>query len=550
MNKKITWLSSIALGVALLTSCDNDYLQTYPQDQISGDEISTKIEYCKYAVNGILKTMSTQMYDVQGENGEGTTKNWHNNYKSGYSQKCGLTGWANSINGNYHVNPTNGYNAYRWTFYYKMILNANNALDMIGNYEPGNNVDNAAKKEFYLAQVYTLRAYAYMQLTQLYCKRWDDSRNGQSRGVVLRLNTSNEALPCSTLGETFAQIYKDLDTAIGKFQACGLERSENWEVNEDVAHAVYSRAAIYRQDWAKSASEAKLARANYPLMGQDEYFNGFSTVNDEWIWSLYSSADEPLHYYGYFAFAASNSSASICRQYPFAIDKMLYNSIPDSDVRKTLYLAPTEAEWKDFSKVNNKDTTFRINRTTGRAQSGKLYNRAWKDYGDWLYYDGNNISYIYMYMQFKVRCQESPSIGQLNLARAAEMYYNEAESEYKLGHEQAARDLLTEAVKPYDPNYTCTLSGDELYSEIKKYRVFDLFLEGYSYFDEKRWNQPRVRVSIQDGGSWHATFAVDTPPSAHNGWTWCIPAKETDYNEFINNNIEPDNWSKDDSSTW
>ena len=264
MNKKITWLSSIALGVALLTSCDNDYLQTYPQDQISGDEISTKIEYCKYAVNGILKTMSTQMYDVQGENGEGTTKNWHNNYKSGYSQKCGLTGWANSINGNYHVNPTNGYNAYRWTFYYKMILNANNALDMIGNYEPGNNVDNAAKKEFYLAQVYTLRAYAYMQLTQLYCKRWDDSRNGQSRGVVLRLNTSNEALPCSTLGETFAQIYKDLDTAIGKFQACGLERSENWEVNEEVAHAVYSRAAIYRQDWAKSASEAKLARANYP----------------------------------------------------------------------------------------------------------------------------------------------------------------------------------------------------------------------------------------------------------------------------------------------
>lgn len=541
MNKKITWLSSIALGAAaMLTSCGDDYLQTYPQVAVSGDEISNKIDYCKYAVNGVYKTMSSQMFSVQGENGEGTTKTWHNNFCCGFSQRCGNTGWANTINGAYHVNPNSSYGTYRWSYYYKLILNANNAIELIESFNPGNNVDHAARKDFYLGQVYTLRAYAYMQLTQLFCKRWDDSRNGESRGVVLRLTPTNEQLPCSTLRETFDQIYKDLDTAIEKFKDAGIDRSENWEINEDVAHAIYSRAAIYRQDWEKSASEAKLARANYPLMGPDEYFNGFSTVNNEWIWSLYSASDETLYYYGYFAYNSSNGSGGQCRQYPFAIDKFLYNSIPDTDVRKSLFIAPTDAEFKESG----------INKTTGRSTKGTFYNRAWEEYGDYLYYDGTNISYIYIYMQVKVRNTENPGIGQLNLARAAEMYYNEAESQYKLGNESEARALLEEVVKPYDPSYTCTLSGDELFAEIKKYRVFDLFLEGYTYFDEKRWNQPRVRVSIKDGGNWHATFAVDTPPSAHNGWSWCIPQKETDYNEFINNNIEPDNWSKSDDKTW
>ena len=541
MNNKTKWLSLTALGAALLlTACGNDYLQTYPQDSASGNEISNKIEYCKYAVNGVYKTMSAQMFSTQGENGEGTTKTWHNNFCCGFSQRCGNTGWANTINGAYHVNPNNAYGTYRWSYYYKLILNANNAIDLIDKFEPGNNVDYAARKEFYLGQVYTLRAYAYMQLTQLFCKRWDDSRNGESRGVILRLDTSSDPMPCSTLGETFEQIYKDLDTAIEKFKSAGIDRSENWEINEDVAHAIYSRAAIYRQDWAKSASEAKLARANYPLMGQEEYFNGFSTVNGEWIWSLYSSPDETLYYYGYFAYNSSNGSGGQCRQYPFAIDKFLYNSIPDTDVRKGLFIAPTDAEYKESG----------INKTTGRATKGTFYNRAWADYGDYLYYDGTNISYIYIYMQVKVRNTENPGIGQLNLARAAEMYYNEAESQYKLGNESEARALLEEVVKPYDPKYTCNLSGDELFAEIKKYRVFDLFLEGYTYFDEKRWNQPRVRVAIQNGGNWHKSFAVETPPSAHNGWSWCIPQKETDYNNYINNNIEPENWSKSDEKTW
>lgn len=545
MNKKLYWLGSLAVGAAMLTSCGDDYLQTYPEADISSEETANDIKYCKALANGVLKTMSVQMFSRQGENGEGTTKTWHNNYCCGFIQRCGLTGWSGTILGKGHVQTNNAYSADRWAYYYKMILNANNAIELITAFETIEQKE-IEQKEFYIAQCHALRAYAYMQLTQLFCQRWSDSRNGESRGVVLRLKTTSEELPCSSLRETFDQIYADLDIALEKFEQCGLKRDHVWQVNADVAHAIYSRAAIYREDWETSAKHAKLARANYPLMGAENYFKGFCEENDEWIWSLYGATDETLYYYGYFAYEAANGSPGTCRNNPSAIDKILYNKIPDTDVRKKLYAAPTDEEFYEKNAKGN----YYINMTSGLATSGSFYKRVWDEYGDKLYNDGTSISKVFIYMQFKVLCQSNPGIGQLNLARAAEMYYNEAESLCKLGRDSEARELLIEAVKPYDANYTCDLSGDELYEEIKKYRIFDLLLEGYTYFDEKRWDQDRVRLSIAEGGNWHTTFAGKSGPMDYNAWTWSIPQKETDYNQYINNNIEPDNWSKDDKTTW
>lgn len=45
----------------------------------------------------------------------------------------------------------------------------------------------------------------------------------------------------------------------------------------------------------------------------------------------------------------------------------------------------------------------------------------------------------------------------------AEMIYNEAEALCMLGgNETKVRSLLEEAVRPYQPGYSCTLSGDAL----------------------------------------------------------------------------------------
>ena len=153
-------------------------------------------------------------------------------------------------------------------------------------------------------------------------------------------------------------------------------------------------------------------------------------------------------------------------------------------------------------------------------------------------------------MQTKIQVLDQPGVGHLCLFRAAEMLYDEAEANYRLNNTSAAQTALESAVKPYDSDYTCNLSGEDLLKEIKKYRLFDMFLEGQTYVDQKRWGDSRVRVSISNGGNWRETWAGTVGPTEMNNWCWCFGRTEVNYNDEINSNIESPNWSKDDPSTW
>ena len=95
-------------------------------------------------------------------------------------------------------------------------------------------------------------------------------------------------MPYSTLAETYTQIYKDLDEAISLYGESGMNRKEGdvWMPNVNVAHAIYARAALTKQDYAKALSEAKLAREGYPLMNNTEYYAGFCNPTGEWIMGL------------------------------------------------------------------------------------------------------------------------------------------------------------------------------------------------------------------------------------------------------------------------
>ena len=53
------------------------------------------------------------------------------------------------------------------------------------------------------------------------------------------------------------------------------------------------------------------------------------------------------------------------------------------------------------------------------------------------------------------------------------------------------------------------------------------------YYDYKRWNEPIVRKSIADGGSFHTAFAITIKPEDGNHWTYVIPQNETQYNHAL-----------------
>ena len=231
----------------VLASCSSDYLDTVPNDQTSTTNAFATTENCALALNGVAKMMTTQYLSTQGLNGEGTIKNWCNNFNGNDTQKCKQTGWASLWNNlaTYKNSKTTYYNYYIWYYYYKLIGNVNQIID---------NVDAAkgpeSDKAFIKAQALVFRAYAFYQLSTMYGIRWCDSENGSANGIVLRTSatdpTAPQDAPLSTLAETFEQIYKDLDDAIALFGKSGGKRapSECYLPDLSVAYAVKARAAL------------------------------------------------------------------------------------------------------------------------------------------------------------------------------------------------------------------------------------------------------------------------------------------------------------------
>lgn len=153
----------------------------------------------------------------------------------------------------------------------------------------------------------------------------------------------------------YEQIYNDLNQAITYYQASGIARKEdeNHKINVNAAYATYARAALTREDWSTAAHYAALARAGYPLMNADEYFDGFSTVNREWIWSIYDSEEESL--------GNSSSPHALHTTPPLLLYALirpvspseLYDALPESDIRRGLFLDPLEYTYNTGGITNN-----------------------------------------------------------------------------------------------------------------------------------------------------------------------------------------------------
>lgn len=528
--------------------CSEDYLdQTSVGANVDDSVIFESLDNVKMAVNGIALLQTQQYLGSQGFNGEGTLKTWFNEYTGQDFTKCSLTGWANVMNLNYHNVPTSSYNYYPWDYCYMQIVNANRILDKIDDV-PGNEDE----RNFYKAQALVFRAYAYSNLVKYYSRRWSD-RQGESRGVVLRLTPTGDPMPASSLKSVYAQIYADLDLAIQLFTSSkqnGVDRasSELYLPNIDVAYAVYSRAALNREDWATALAMAEKAMSNYSIMGISEYSSGFNSANKEWIWEAFNDASQTIYYYGFFAYNASNSSASICRNYAIAISRELANQIPASDSRLALYAIPTEQELAEFdASIEAKDGFFNSN-TTAVTIDLPFYNRIKTEYKSKLY----STTVPFPYMSFKYQANAgSAGDGELVLFRKAEMLYNAAEAAYKLNQPSTAVKYLEEAVAPYQEGYTCTKTGTDLLDEIILYRRFDLFGEGFSWSDCKRWGISMQRKTWAQGGNYASQMAgsasVSTNgnygPTDKNNWTYFYPKRETDYNNLVIA-VEPDDWKE------
>ncbi len=533
---------SLLAGMMLVSSCAGDYLDTAPTDSTGAtDAVGTTANAMK-ALNGIAKIMTTQhSYFGGGFAGENNIMIQYESYPSeNYNYNYYASGWSPIFNQEFHTRTNSIYDAYAWYYYYTIAGNANTILANIDNAE-----GTEAERNFVKASALTFRAYAFEKLVHYYCWRWQDSNNGASQGIVLRLDESTGGQGYATLAETYAQIYKDLDEAIMLFEQSGMDRnaSQVWMPNINVAHAIYARAALTKQDYTKALTEAKLARQNYPLMSNAEYHAGFCNPTSEWIFGSFGSSQENNWYWsygtqyacnGYYANAAgaANGAGSIGRE--------LINRIPNDDARKALFLTEDKFPGYNFNDGSAMDLGYGI---LGMGDDEKKADALWEEaaaYCQKMAVSGLEAPYQagYMYLggQLKFYVFDTPGVSYLPFIRSSEMVLVEAEANYFLNDETAARAALVElnATSGRNPEYTCDKSGEALWNEIMDYRELELWGEGFAWSDYKRWNRDIVRHSFAEGGNAHISVAKTIPASGVNKWTWDVPLNETDYNDELN----------------
>lgn len=542
MRKYINKLfaGSLLAGVVLFSSCAGDFLDTTPTDSTGASDAVGTTGNAMKALNGIAKIMTTQQYYFgQGFAGENNIMAHYENYPSeNYNYNYYASGWSPILNQEFHTRTSSIYDAYAWFYYYELVGNANTILANIDNAEGTD-----AEKSFIKASALTFRAYAFEKLVHYYCWRWQDSNNGASQGIVLRLDESTGGQGYATLAETYAQIYKDLDEAIALYNESGMDRAEGkvWLPNINVAHAVYARAALTKLDYAKALSEAKLARVGYPLMSNAEYHSGFCNPTSEWIFGSYGDVQENNWYYSYGTqYSCNGYYASNMPTGAGAIGRELINRIPNNDARKAMFLTEDKFPGYNFDDGSAMDLGYGI---LGMGDDEEQADALWAEAA--AYCKKMSVSglaapyqsgYMYLDGQLKFFVFDTPGVSYLPFIRSSEMVLIEAEANYFLNNEADARAALVElnATSGRNPEYTCDKTGDALWNEIMDYRELELWGEGFAWSDYKRWNRDVVRHGFAEGGNAHLSVAKTIPANSANKWTWDVPLNETDYNDELN----------------
>ena len=524
---------AILASATLLASCGSDYLETKPTASVSSTEAVATTDMAYKALNGIARCQTTQHHAfTQGFAGENAIIRLYENLPSqNYNYNYYAPGWTPIHNQTFHNRTSTIYDAYAWYYYYQLIGQANRIIAHI-DAATGSDED----KKFIKASALAFRAYSYEKLIHYYCYRWQDSNNGASQGVVLRLDESTGDAPFATLAETVAQIYKDCQEAITLFGESGIDRpvDQVWIPNVNVAHAVYARAALFSQDYQTAVDQAKLAKKGYPLMSNDSYAAGFCEPTSEWIMGSYGDDSENNFYWSYGTQGACNGYYATADGNPTGagtIGHELISRIPNNDARKQNFLTEDKFPDLDLSKESNYYYTFGIlgmmddniyeqADSIVKAHQAKGLTTPYK--AGFYYLDAN--------LKFFVKAQ--PGVGYVPFIRSSEMVLIEAEANYFLHHEAEAQAALVElnATSGRNPEYTCTKTGEELLSEIQDYRCLELWGEGFEWSDFKRWNKAVVRKTFAEGGNAHQSVAITIKPEDGNKWTWGVPLNETDYN--------------------
>ncbi len=554
--KKNIWIKAMA-GVLLaggMGSCASDYLDLQPETALDASVVHTTIKGAESAMIGAYRSMwciysnwGMNQRFVQGEawyqyfyGDVMGTDAYYNVWDTGV-YRDGLMKWT-TMN-----DKTTWISNEAWAYPYNLINQCNEILSGIDTMEDGTPERRAAVK----AQALSLRAHSYWRLLQQFAPRWVDAKNGDVYVCVLRLTPGTENAPLAKMSEVLDQLYADLDLALELFDETGFRRSENYEINKQVAQGIYARVAMLKNDWQKAYDMASAARASFPIMSADEYKGGFAEPNGEWMWNN-AFEDYNIGYWSWGAINACNGAyVAFWGQGAGAINYDLYRWLDTNDVRAGLYFTPKSAPlrhpiressfWNEnlcspvtmnlYSNVNMQNIIKNFGSTKVPAGGESKWGYPYTVAGD---AEQGTVMLVPFGAQYKFWGLGTYSISCFPFMRGAEMLLYQAEAAYRLGKEGEVQSLLTELNSKRLAGYTCTKTGDELWQELMMTSRNELWGEGHMWGNAKRWNVPMVRRAWVAGdvtsNNMPSSIAINKQPSDNFGWVYAIPRSELQFN--------------------
>lgn len=483
--------------ISLLVSCKKDYFNVGPTASAAETEVFKSTQNAAAVINGIYRYLYSR-YSAQNQPGHGGIMlmtefmgdDLNQANSTWYSPGNGTGGWVNHRVDNY------SYLEYAFRLYYRCIGNANALLD---------NVDAAvgpdADKRRLKAEALTMRAWSYFNLVQIFAKRYDKTAVPNTQlGLSLALTSLDKKLPRSTVEQVYTQINKDLTDAIAMYAGASAPPSGSGfksHLNLKSAYAIRARVALTMQDWVGAAAAANqvITLGGHSLMTNTQYQAGFNDLsNPEWIWGAFVQDDQGDTFGSFFGQIGRDANTSYMRGTPKRINSALYNLIPATDIRKTM--------WEPTPTTVN----FPLP-TTGFARSP--------------------------FMSRKFAIRNLPTVGDVPYIRLAEMYLIIAEANANItGNEVAARQALFTLVVNRNPSYVLsTASGVTLRNEISFHRRVELWGEGFRWFDLKRLDQPLDRRTTVVPNYVSATGAGTLQVAAGSPiWQFLIPLAELQAN--------------------
>lgn len=543
------------MTAGMLGACSSDYLQVDPVTVVSSATVQNTPEGAQSALYGLCGSMYTIYSDFDSNlqpNGEATLMVF---YGDVLGQDYFSYFWMFRAP---FIFPMERFRdnatwmcTIPWSYCYNLIGQANTILAGIDGIQ-----QDVERMQFIKAQALTIRAHAYFRLLQLYGPRWTDSKNGEAMVCVLRTEPGTSEIPLSSMNDVIKLIYEDLTTAIGIFESNPTQRKFLWEPDEDVARGIYARTAMLRNDYETAEEMARESRKNnrYPIMTAEEYKGGFAESNGEWMWGNEPEVDR-VGYWSNGAWYACNGAYVDWNRGVGTINYELYRQMPEGDIRRDLFFTPDKLTMGQLSQASfwNKNICSPSSMNLSSLLNMK---NEYKRFGRRVIPEGGEAKWALPYVsrlsghaecdvffgsQYKFWGLDGYGTDGWPFMRGAEMLLTEAEAACHNGNYEVAKKLLLELNEKRNPNYTCNLTGEALLEEVKLQRRFELWGEGFNWFDLKRWGEPLVRKPWKEGNvrsnNIPQSYECNIQPDAQSGWRWIVPQMETQYNSAIDQTL-------------